>query len=95
MRSGTVSSDLLGQPFRAVRSALPLVYSNGSTATRELFLGAGRAAVFVINSHAAGICRVASPDSRLRTLFSLASISLAGTVFQFGVVGIQSPEPPY
>jgi len=37
-----------------VRSALPPVYLNGSTATQKPFLGTGRARVFV-NSHAAGI----------------------------------------
>ena len=51
-----MATSSVGPSARAVGSALPPVYLNGSTATRKLFLGAGRAGVFVINSHAAGIC---------------------------------------
>ena len=55
-RDSQVAISSVSPSPRAVRSALPPVYLNGRTATQKLFLGAGRAGVFVINSHAAGIC---------------------------------------
>jgi hypothetical protein len=55
-RDSQVAISSVSPSPRAVRSALPPVYLNGSTATQKLFLGAGRAGVFVINSHASGIC---------------------------------------